>query len=150
MMIREPSSTPRILLVDDEIQQLWLRAQVMQLLGFPVLTADNPSDAIFIMAEETIDRIDLVILDYEMPGMNGCDLADLLKVMRPELKIILYSGATDVPRNEMTSIDTFVSKADGITALIAEVGELTQVGGGSRTAITRNSEQLYRVHIQQR
>jgi DNA-binding NtrC family response regulator len=150
MMIREPSSTPRILLVDDEIQQLWLRAQVMQLLGFPVLTADNPSDAIFIMAEETIDRIDLVILDYEMPGMNGCDLADLLKVMRPELKIILYSGATDVPRNEMTSIDTFVSKADGITALIAEVAELTQVGGGSATAITRNSEQLYRVDIQQR
>lgn len=150
MMIREPSSAPRILLVDDEIQQLWLRAQVMQLLGFPVLTADNPNDAIFIMAEETIDKIDLVILDYEMPGMNGCDLADLLKVMRPELKIILYSGATDVPRNEMTSIDTFVSKADGITALITEVAELTQFVEGSPTTLTRDAEQLYRVHTQQR
>ena len=83
-------------------------------------------------------------------GMNGCDLADLLKVIRPELKIILYSGATDVPRNEMTSIDTFVSKADGITALIAEVTELTQVGGSSPTALTRDAEHLYRVHTQQR
>jgi hypothetical protein len=67
-------------------------------------------------------------------------------VMRPELKIILYSGATDVPRNEMTSIDIFVSKADGITALIAEVAELTQFVGGSPTALTRDAEQLYRVH----
>ena len=149
MMISEPPSTPRILLVDDEIPQLLLRAQVMSLRGFPVLTADNPSDAIFMMAEEALEKVELVVLDYNMPGINGCDLADLLKVMRPELKIILYSGATDVPRNEMTSIDTFVSKADGITALIAEVAELTQVGGGSPTTITGKTEQHSRAHPQQ-
>jgi hypothetical protein len=62
-----------------------------------------------------------------MPGVNGCDLADLLKRMRPELKIILHSGTSDIPQNEMTSIDTFVSKTDGIPALIAEVAELTHV-----------------------
>jgi len=101
------------------------------------------------MAEEAIDKIDLVILDFDMPGMNGCDLADLLKVIRPELKIILYSGASDIPRNEMASIDTFVSKADGITALIAEVAELTQVGGGSPTTITGKTEQHSRAHPQQ-
>jgi len=39
MMISEPPSAPRILLVDDEIPQLLLRAQVMALRGFPVLTA---------------------------------------------------------------------------------------------------------------
>jgi CheY-like chemotaxis protein len=146
MMISEPPPTPRILLVDDEIPQLLLRAQVMTLRGFPVLTAESPGDAISIVAEEAIENVGLVVLDYNMPGMNGCDLADLLKVMRPELKIILYSGATDVPRNEMTSIDTFVSKADGITALIAEVAELTQVGGGSPATITRNTEQHSRAN----
>ncbi|MCU1255894.1 MAG: response regulator receiver protein [Candidatus Angelobacter sp.] len=148
-MIPEPPPTPRILLVDDEIPQLLLRAQVMSLRGFPVLTADNPSDAIFMMAEEALEKVELVVLDYNMPGMNGCDLADLLKMMRPELKIILYSGATDVPRNEMTSIDTFVSKADGISALIAEVAELTQVGRGSPTTITGKTEQHSRSHPQQ-
>jgi len=149
MMIPEPPPTPRILLVDDEIPQLLLRAQVMSLRGFPVLTAESPGDAIAILAEEAIEKIELVVVDYNMPGMNGCDLADLLKVMRPELKIILYSGATDVPRNEMTGIDTFVSKADGITALIAEVAELTQVGGGSPTTITGKTEQHSRAHPQQ-
>jgi DNA-binding NtrC family response regulator len=131
MMIPEPPSTPRILLVDDEIPQLLLRAQVMTLRGFPVLTAESPGDAMTIVAEEAIEKVGLVVLDYNMPGMNGCTLADLLKVVRPELKIILYSGATDIPRSEMTSIDTFVSKADGMSALIAEVAELTQVDGGS-------------------
>jgi response regulator RpfG family c-di-GMP phosphodiesterase len=129
MMIPARPSTPRILLVDDEIPQLLLCAQVMTLRGFPVLTAESPGDAISIVAEEAIEKVELVVVDYNMPGMNGCDLANLLKVIRPELKIILYSGATDVPRNQMTSIDTFVSKTDGMTALIAEVAELTQVGG---------------------
>jgi DNA-binding NtrC family response regulator len=148
-MIPVPPSTPRILLVDDEIQQLWLRAQIMQLLGFPVLTADNPSDAIFMMAEETIDKINLVILDYEMPGMNGCNLADLLKVVRPDLKIILYSGASDIPRSEMTSIDTFVSKTDGMSALIAEVAELTHVVTGTPTTVASNRELHSRAHSEQ-
>jgi CheY-like chemotaxis protein len=145
MMISGSPSAPRILLVDDEVPQLLLRAQVLTLRGFPVLTAESPGDAILIVAEEPIEKVGLVVLDYDMPGMNGCDLADLLKVMCPGLKIILYSGATNIPRNEMTSIDTFVSKADGIIALISEVAELTQFVGGSPTSLTRNAELLYRV-----
>ena len=149
MMIPQPPLTPRILLVDDEFEQLWLRAQVMQSLGFPVHTADNPSDAIFMMAEEALKKVELVVLDYNMPGINGCDLADLLKVIRPELKIILYSGASDIPRSEMTSIDTFVSKADGMSALIAEVAELTHVVIAAPPSVARNAELHSRAHTQQ-
>ena len=127
-MNSERPSTPKILLVDDEIQQLWLRAEVMRLRGFPVLTADNPDGAISLFAEKASANIDLVVLDYNMPGMNGCDLADLLKVICPELRIILYSGASDIPRTEMTSIDVFVSKSDGMSTLIAEIARLTQTG----------------------
>ena len=146
MMIPERPSTPRLLLVDDEIPQLLLRAQVMTLRGFPVLTAGSPGDAISIMTEEAIEKVELVVLDYNMPGMNGCDLADLLKVIHPELKIILYSGATDVPRNAMTSIDVFVSKANGMSALIKEVAELTHVGESSPTTITGKTEQHPQAH----
>jgi CheY-like chemotaxis protein len=149
MTIPELSLTPRILLVDDEIQQLWLRAQVMKLSGFPVFTADGPCEAISMVAAEIIEKIDLVILDYNMPGMNGCDLADLLKVMCPELKIILYSGAVDIPRNEMTSVDIFVSKADGVSALIAEVAELARCGAGLPTAMAPGIGPCFRAHSQQ-
>lgn len=149
MMIPKSHLAPRILLVDDEIEQLWLRAQVMKLFGFPVLTTDDPSEALSMVGEETVEKIDLVILDYNMPGMNGCDLADLLKVMCPTLKIILYSGATDVPRNEMTSIDIFVSKADGMPTLIAEIAGLTQVGACSPTTLTPTTELHPRAHTHQ-
>jgi DNA-binding NtrC family response regulator len=127
-MNSERLSTPKILLVDDEIQQLWLRAEVMRLRGFSVLTADNPDGAISLVSEKASANIDLVVIDYNMPGMNGCDLADLLKVICPELRIILYSGESDIPRTEMTSIDVFVSKSDGMSTLIVEIARLTQTG----------------------
>jgi FixJ family two-component response regulator len=114
-----------------------------------VLTAESPGDAISIVAEEAVEQVGLVVLDYNMPGMNGCNLADLLKVVRPELKIILYSGATDIPRSEMTSIDTFVSKADGMSALIAEVAELTHVVMGTPATVASNTELQSRAHSEQ-
>ncbi len=61
---------PKILLVDDDAQGLWLRAQVMKLCGFPVVTADGPIEAISLMAEEATEKIDLAILDYDMPVMK--------------------------------------------------------------------------------
>jgi CheY-like chemotaxis protein len=44
-MNSELQLTPRILLVDDEAQGLWLRAQVMKSCGFPVVTAEGPMEA---------------------------------------------------------------------------------------------------------
>lgn len=137
-MIRPKApSNPKVLLVDDEIQQLWLRAQVMTLRGFPVLTAASPDAAISVVARDVIEQLELVVLDYHMPGMSGCVLADVLKMMAPELKIVLYSGVTDIPQSEMTSIDVFVSKGDGISALIVEVANLFQKKP-KRTALATN------------
>jgi len=127
-MVPELISTPRILLVDDEAQPLELRAQIMKLHGFSVLTADGPIKALSMMVEKSIDRIHIAILDYNMPMMNGCALAHRLRSMFPELKTILYSGAIDIPQSEMTSVDAFISKGDGIASLIAQVVKFAQVG----------------------
>jgi CheY-like chemotaxis protein len=118
---------PRILLVDDERQGLWLRAEVMKSCGFPVVTADSAIEAISLMAEEA-SGIDVAIVDYDMPVMNGCDLADQLRSMSPGLKIILYSGAIDIPEGEMTSLDAFICKNEGTDRLLAQIHQLTQIG----------------------
>jgi len=112
----------RVLLVDDDLQHLELRAQVMKMRGFSVITAPGPIEAISIVAETT-DTIEVAVIDYHMPIMNGCLLADRLKSMCPEMKIILHSGAVAVPETEMTSVDVFIPKSDGITRLIASVSE---------------------------
>src|SRR5438132_153160 len=96
----------------------------MKAFGFSVITAPGPIEAISMIAK-TFDPIKVAVLDYQMPVMNGCLLADRLKSMCPELKIILHSGAVTIPENQMTSIDVFISKSDEIARLIASVSEHT-------------------------
>jgi len=120
-------STPRILLVDDEVEPLQLCAQVIKMCGFPVVTANGPMEAIGIMTEKPVGRIDLAILDYNMPIMNGCALADRLKSMWPEMKIMLHSGEIDIPKNEMTSVDTVIPKGEGVGQLVAQIILLAQI-----------------------
>ncbi|MGA2688851.1 MAG: response regulator [Candidatus Korobacteraceae bacterium] len=127
MIMPDLLSTPRILLVDDEAEPLQLCAQVIKMCGFPVLTASSPMEAICIMTEKLVGRIDLVILDYNMPIMSGCALSDRLKPMWPEMKIILRSGAIYIPQCEMTSVDTFIPKGEGIGQLLAQIIRLAQI-----------------------
>ena len=119
-------TSPRILMVDDEIEQLRLRAQVIGMCGFAVITASGPMEAICMMTEKPVGRIDLAILDYNLPIMNGCALADRLKSMCPEMKIMLHSGEMDIPQNEMTSVDTFIPKGEGIGQLLAQIIRLAE------------------------
>ena len=134
-MMSEQLSAPGVLLVDDEVQPLQLRAQIMKLHGFFVLTADGPMKALALMAQTAIEKIQVAILDYNMPGMNGCVLANRLRSAFPELKTILYSGALDIPSQEAISIDVVVSKADGIATLISQVMQFVQVSADGQRAL---------------
>jgi CheY-like chemotaxis protein len=128
IMTSKRLSTPRILLVDDEAQPLELRAQIMKLHGFSVFTADGSVKALAMMAEKAIQKIQIAVLDYNMPGMNGCALAERLRSMLPGLRIILYTGAVDIPAGEMKGVDALVSKSDGVACLIAQVAQFLRVG----------------------
>jgi CheY-like chemotaxis protein len=107
-----------LLLVDDDKQQLELRSLVLKKSGFVVLTAASPIEALAILAQPHGRKVSVAILDYEMPVMNGCVLADYLKARYPDLKIILHSGLLDIPESEMSSVDSFVPKGGGIVRLL--------------------------------
>jgi CheY-like chemotaxis protein len=124
MTIREHVG-PRVLLVDDDPDRLRMDAFEIELYGWSVVTAGNPIEAIATMAEETID---LAILDYNMPIMNGCALAKRLRSSFPDLIIVLHSAALDIPRWEMNSVDAFISKADGLMAFLPRFAALWQQG----------------------
>lgn len=138
--------TPRILLVDDEAQLLELCALVMKLSGFSVVTADGPIKAISTMAQRTTGKIDLAILDYNMPVMNGCALADRLRSMSPKLKIILYSDAIDIPKSEMASVDAFIPKGEGIARLLPQIIRFARVGMWPPKAVAPNAELCFRAY----
>jgi PAS domain S-box-containing protein len=82
-----------ILLVEDEIALLQLNRRMLISLGYTVLAASTPREAIR-LARESQDRIDLLLTDVVMPEMNGRELAAELHRFLPGLKQLFMSGYT--------------------------------------------------------
>jgi CheY-like chemotaxis protein len=74
------------------------------------------------LAEQAID---IAILDYEMPEMNGCMLAGQIRARHRNIRIILHSGSPLIPENEFINIDAFVPKGRGAASLFSTISELT-------------------------
>jgi CheY-like chemotaxis protein len=123
-----------VLLVDDDVRHLELRTRAMRMSGFSVVNASSPLEAISILNEDSSFTVDVAVLDYEMPLMTGCLLADYLKTRYPQLKTILYSGSDDIPEDQMRSVDVFVPKSSGVAALMAKIAEF-----GSMETVNRHS-----------
>ena len=125
---------PRLLLVDDDTRELRLSAYIIKLGGYSVVTAAEPNTAITLAKRQ---RPDLVVVDYEMPVMNGCMLADRLKVIMPRLHTILYSGAIDIPGSDILKVSEYISKSDGVNALLRSVDRVLRHSDESREATPR-------------
>jgi two-component system, cell cycle sensor histidine kinase and response regulator CckA len=82
-----------VLLVEDEPAMLNLGKAMLERLGLAVLTAGGPADAVR-LAEAHPGRIDLLITDVVMPGMNGRDLASRIGAVMPGLACVFMSGYT--------------------------------------------------------
>ena len=82
-----------ILLVEDEPTILDMAKIMLELLGFTVLAAGTPSEALR-LASEFAGQIHLLITDVVMPEMSGRDLADRIVESRPTMKHLFMSGYT--------------------------------------------------------
>ena len=82
-----------ILLVEDEPTLLHMVREMLQPLGYTVLAAGNPRQAIS-LADNSTGAIHLLLTDVVMPEMNGRDLANHLRSSFPQLKCLFMSGYT--------------------------------------------------------
>lgn len=81
----------RILVVEDEEALLQVTMRVLEKLGYSVVGANNPLNALEAFQEKP-GTFSLVITDLTMPGMSGFELASALHKLRPELPIIVMTG----------------------------------------------------------
>jgi len=81
----------RILLVDDESSIIDVCRDILTNLGYTIFTAGSGQEAIAIYTLNK-DKIDLVILDMIMPGLNGNETYNQLKSINPRVKVILSTG----------------------------------------------------------
>jgi CheY-like chemotaxis protein len=85
-----------ILVVDDEPGVRVMVARMLTLSGYAVVSAQSGEEAISI-AQEYAAPLDLVLTDVRMPGMSGPELAQELRKLRPEIKVMYMSAyARDV------------------------------------------------------
>ena len=84
-----PKALPKILLVDDEQKFLNSIAKRLRLLGFDPLNASSGPQALELAQKNPID---LAIVDYKMPGMDGLVTITKLKEIYPDLKTVLLTG----------------------------------------------------------
>jgi len=85
----------KVLLVDDEKDFLDVMAERMRARGMEVKTASTPSEALALVANESFDAI---ILDLQMPEMDGLEALKKIKLKKPELQIILLTGHATVQK----------------------------------------------------
>jgi YesN/AraC family two-component response regulator len=107
--------------------------QALQALGYKVIEAQNGRDALEQVEEKSlINKIDLVISDIVMPEMNGEDLADALRKLRPDLQILLCSGFTDTRisagRKSKNKDYHFLSKPYSLNKLEKTIRSIIQDG----------------------
>jgi CheY-like chemotaxis protein len=112
-----------VLLVDDKPERLVLLSNLLNHCGYRVLTALSGEDALTLFA---ITHVDVVILDYYMPGMDGGDAAREMRRIHPEVPIIIFSGALTLPDRVMAMIDGFISTSEEPEVLLRAIHEQVQ------------------------
>ncbi len=115
--------TGTVLIVDDEDTVRNFARVALQNRGYKVLVAENGEQSLEIFRAAQ-SAIDLVILDFTMPVMDGQETYERLQAISPELPVILSSGFTQVMAAERfrgKRLAGFLGKPYGITQLYAAV-----------------------------
>jgi len=84
-----------VLLVDDEESVRNMATLMLENLGFRVLIAHHGRQALELYRQQG-DQIDLVLLDYIMPKMNGHEVFSELISINPDVRVVLTSGYTEI------------------------------------------------------
>ena len=124
----EPRNT--ILIVDDEENILSLMAETLRLVGFATETASRGADAISKVRSE---KIDLVLLDINMPVMDGFEVLERIHQIKPGLPVIMLSARqekSDVIDGFRKGADDYVSKPFSVEEVVMRINAVLRRSNG--------------------
>jgi two-component system response regulator MprA len=134
--------TKRILLVDDERS---IRESISKILGaenYEVVLAENGHEAI---AKHDAARMDLLILDLNMPDINGWVTLEWLAAVNPLLPVIIISGRSNQRAlAESAGVDALMEKPLDVPLLLQTIRELTDEPMENRAQRARNRASGFR------
>jgi len=121
-----------ILCIDDnrnilEVQQLLLESK-----GYSVLIAPDGATGIALSREHSVD---VVVLDFNMPGMDGNQVAQVMAQEQPTLPVVIWSGYLgEIPESLRWFAYAVLHKGDGPDVLLSVVESLVKAGARSEAS----------------
>jgi CheY-like chemotaxis protein len=110
---KRPASggTEHVLLIDDEDALLRTSKRILERLGYEVTTCSRPAEAVATFHADP-RRFDVVITDRSMPEMDGLEVAEAIRALRPDLPILLISGNPRGPDEALVApnVDEYLVK----------------------------------------
>lgn len=87
---------PNILLIDDDLPVLEMMHAALEHFGMEVHAYTDAASALDLVQNPASPELDLVISDINMEGLNGFDVVDRIKAVRPRLPVVLMTGQASV------------------------------------------------------
>lgn len=107
---KQPTGKPAIMVVDDESLIRQYMSHILRREGYNVLTANHACEALALLRSQQFSP-DLLVTDFNMPDMNGIQLARAVREAYPYLPVLLVSGAFS------SSASRYINKNDGVYQL---------------------------------
>jgi CheY-like chemotaxis protein len=110
-----------ILCVDDEWNALEGRKELLEQRGCEVLVTTSPREALQLFVAKPVD---LVLLDFHMPEMNGNAVAERMKARKGDVPIAMLSADEGISESLLRSVDAFISKSESPAYLLKIIEQL--------------------------
>jgi FixJ family two-component response regulator len=111
---------PMVAVVDDDPRLLESLEELLESAGYVARCFGSAKG----LLDHGLSDLDLLITDIGMPGMNGFELREQVKMTRPELPIFLVTGRHEIAdQGRVQSIDGFFRKPFDAPALLIAIGE---------------------------
>ena len=126
--MNQQDQKPTVFVIDDEESIRMMAVDMLTDSGYNVISAGDGKEALKIF-EQSGDKVDLVLLDMIMPGIDGPEILNRLQKLKPDVKVILSSGipAKDVPEDMLQSETVqFIEKPYLIEDLLVKISNMIQ------------------------
>jgi CheY-like chemotaxis protein len=114
-----------VLCIDDNQEMLECERAFLESYGYTVLTASNGGRGLELACSHPVD---VLILNYFMPAMNGQEIAIAMRRLRPDASIILLTEGAGVPDRTLSLVDALIAKDRLASQLLPTIAHLQGSG----------------------
>jgi CheY-like chemotaxis protein len=110
-----------ILCIDNHWNGLVGRKTLLEKSGYEVLETTRGDEGLELFRSRPVDA---VVLDYQVPGMNGAEVAAKMKSINAQVPIMLLSACCPLQKNKLRAVDSFLSKSQPAATFLCALQEL--------------------------